>query len=118
MSKSDHKHSSYGGKSVFSRRGSRSSQGPGLLGYGFKIPYRTIRVKIPMEHRAKFQLSSGAAKKLIDRQTDRRTDRQTDRRTDGQTDRCNMMFLYCRKIFFMTELYFLWWKFIFSGSEI
>jgi hypothetical protein len=32
-------------------------QDPEFLGYGFKIPDNTIDVKIPTEHRTKFQLS-------------------------------------------------------------
>jgi hypothetical protein len=45
MSKSDHKHTSYGGKSVFFLgEGPGIGQGPGLLGCGFKIRDRTIGV--------------------------------------------------------------------------
>jgi hypothetical protein len=47
MSKSDH----------HLGEGPGLGQGPGLLGYGFKYPDRTIGVQIPTGHRAKFQLS-------------------------------------------------------------
>jgi hypothetical protein len=49
---------------IFLGEGPGLGQGPGLLGYGFKIPDSTIGVKIPTEHRAKFSsLGAIAAKK-------------------------------------------------------
>jgi hypothetical protein len=45
MSKSDHKHSSYGEKCIFLGEGPGLGQDPGLLGYGFTTD-RTIDVKI------------------------------------------------------------------------
>jgi hypothetical protein len=45
MSKSDHKHSRYRRKQfIFLREGPGLGQDPRLLGYGFKIPDRTINV--------------------------------------------------------------------------
>jgi hypothetical protein len=63
MSKSDHKHSNFGGKSP------GLGQGPGLLDYGFKIPNRTIGVQIPTEHRAEFQFSMCKSGQKIGGQT-------------------------------------------------
>jgi hypothetical protein len=52
MFKSDHKHSSYGGKSIFFKEGPDPGQDPEILGYGLKTPDRPIDVLIPTKHRA------------------------------------------------------------------
>jgi hypothetical protein len=70
MSKLDHIHSSYGGKCIFLGESPGLGQNPGLLGYKFKIPDRTIDDCKPTEHRAKFKLSKcNSSRKINDRQT-------------------------------------------------
>jgi hypothetical protein len=59
---------------IFLGEGPGLGQGPGLLGYGFQIQDRTIGFWIPIEHRAKFQLSRcNSGQKIGDRRTDEQT---------------------------------------------
>jgi hypothetical protein len=61
-------------KVYFPRKCPGLGLGPGLLGYGFKIPDRSIGVWIPAEYHANFQLSRcNRGQKIGHRRTDDKT---------------------------------------------